>query len=405
MLFGFGAFLPPGVRVTAITGADRSLKVDGVAPGPLDAIAYAETLVKSGGFPSAHMASFAPGTKDGGQFSHRGGAVTLVVRGALRARLRQLRERRHRAHPARRIAQRPLALRRLPPSAARVGADPRAELPGAARPLRVVRRGDRRSARRWSRPAAPRHSSLRSGRSLRRLPSRRRAAFVAVVIALGVALGEEGRAIMSEYAGEIAAAAATCCSGWSSRARPTCTSRTTRRRCSAATARSRPQPGLAPMTVAGPLARAGADDERGRSRAASSRSASWTRRSMCRASDASASTSAFERGHLYFSFRLVNETVLSIEDLGLPSVCDRLTQLPRGLVIVTGPTGSGKSTTLASMIDRINERDARHIVTVEDPDRVHPPQQDAASSSSARSASIRARSPTRCATCCGRIRT
>ena len=75
----------------------------------------------------------------------------------------------------------------------------------------------------------------------------------------------------------------------------------------------------------------------------------------------------FERGHLYFSFRLVNDSVMSIEDLGLPSVCNRLTQLPRGLVIVTGPTGSGKSTTLASMVDRINERDARNIVTIEDP--------------------------------------
>ncbi len=75
----------------------------------------------------------------------------------------------------------------------------------------------------------------------------------------------------------------------------------------------------------------------------------------------------FERGHLYFSFRLVNDSVMSIEALGLPSVCNRLTQAPRGLVIVTGPTGSGKSTTLASMVDRINERDARHIVTVEDP--------------------------------------
>ena len=75
----------------------------------------------------------------------------------------------------------------------------------------------------------------------------------------------------------------------------------------------------------------------------------------------------FERGHLYFSFRLVNDRVLSIEDLGLPAVCDRLTQLPRGLVLVTGPTGSGKSTTLASMIDRINKRDARHVITIEDP--------------------------------------
>jgi twitching motility protein PilT len=76
---------------------------------------------------------------------------------------------------------------------------------------------------------------------------------------------------------------------------------------------------------------------------------------------------AFERGHLYFSFRHVKDTVMSIEELGLPAICDRLTQLPRGLVIVTGPTGSGKSTTLASMIDRINTRDARHIITIEDP--------------------------------------
>lgn len=68
-LFGFGAFLPKGVRVTAISGADRALKVDGVAPGPLDAIAYADKLVKSGGFSAAHMTSFAPGAKDAGLFS------------------------------------------------------------------------------------------------------------------------------------------------------------------------------------------------------------------------------------------------------------------------------------------------------------------------------------------------
>ena len=76
---------------------------------------------------------------------------------------------------------------------------------------------------------------------------------------------------------------------------------------------------------------------------------------------------AHERGHLYFAFRRVSETVPSMGELGLPAVCERLTQLPRGLVLVTGPTGSGKSTTLASMIDRINTRDARHIITVEDP--------------------------------------
>jgi hypothetical protein len=69
MLFGYGAFLPPGVRVMAISGADHSLKVDGAALGPLDAIAYAERLTQSGGFSSAHLASFAPGAKEGGQFT------------------------------------------------------------------------------------------------------------------------------------------------------------------------------------------------------------------------------------------------------------------------------------------------------------------------------------------------
>ena len=69
MLFGFGAFLPAGVSVSAITGADHTLKVDGLAPGPLDAIAYAERLATDGGFPSAQLVSFAPGTKDAGQFT------------------------------------------------------------------------------------------------------------------------------------------------------------------------------------------------------------------------------------------------------------------------------------------------------------------------------------------------
>jgi twitching motility protein PilT len=75
----------------------------------------------------------------------------------------------------------------------------------------------------------------------------------------------------------------------------------------------------------------------------------------------------FERGQMYFSFRLVNERALSLDDLNLPPVCERLTRLPRGLVLVTGPTGSGKSTTLAAMIQQINTREARHIITIEDP--------------------------------------
>jgi twitching motility protein PilT len=67
------------------------------------------------------------------------------------------------------------------------------------------------------------------------------------------------------------------------------------------------------------------------------------------------------------AFRLVPYQIIPLEELGLPAVCAELTEKPRGLVLVTGPTGSGKSTTLASMIDRINTRMRGHIVTVEDP--------------------------------------
>jgi twitching motility protein PilT len=67
------------------------------------------------------------------------------------------------------------------------------------------------------------------------------------------------------------------------------------------------------------------------------------------------------------AFRLVPYQVIPLEDLGLPNVVTDLTEKPRGLVLVTGPTGSGKSTTLASMIDRINTRMRGHIVTIEDP--------------------------------------
>ncbi len=67
------------------------------------------------------------------------------------------------------------------------------------------------------------------------------------------------------------------------------------------------------------------------------------------------------------AFRLVPYQIIPLEELGLPSVITDLTEKPRGLVLVTGPTGSGKSTTLASMIDRINTRMRGHIVTIEDP--------------------------------------
>ena len=67
------------------------------------------------------------------------------------------------------------------------------------------------------------------------------------------------------------------------------------------------------------------------------------------------------------AFRLVPYKVIPLEDLGLPPVVIDLCEKPRGLVLVTGPTGSGKSTTLASMIDRINAKNRGHIMTIEDP--------------------------------------
>lgn len=66
-------------------------------------------------------------------------------------------------------------------------------------------------------------------------------------------------------------------------------------------------------------------------------------------------------------FRLIPENVVAFEQLGLPAVVGTLADLESGLVLVTGPTGSGKSTTLASVIDRVNQKHARHIVTIEDP--------------------------------------
>jgi twitching motility protein PilT len=74
-----------------------------------------------------------------------------------------------------------------------------------------------------------------------------------------------------------------------------------------------------------------------------------------------------QKGAIGGAFRLIPYEVRALADLGLPPVVAELTKLPRGLVLVTGPTGSGKSTTLASMLDRINSERREHIVTVEDP--------------------------------------
>ncbi len=74
-----------------------------------------------------------------------------------------------------------------------------------------------------------------------------------------------------------------------------------------------------------------------------------------------------QRGSVGGVLRTISEEVLTFEQLGLPKEVSDVARLPRGLVLVTGPTGSGKSTTLATMIDLINEEYPRHIVTVEDP--------------------------------------
>jgi twitching motility protein PilT len=74
-----------------------------------------------------------------------------------------------------------------------------------------------------------------------------------------------------------------------------------------------------------------------------------------------------QKGQLGFALRVVKTRVPPLERLTLPEVITRLTYLPRGLVLVTGETGSGKSTTLAAMIQSMNERYAKHIITLEDP--------------------------------------
>ncbi|MDD3647994.1 MAG: type IV pilus twitching motility protein PilT [Candidatus Dojkabacteria bacterium] len=74
-----------------------------------------------------------------------------------------------------------------------------------------------------------------------------------------------------------------------------------------------------------------------------------------------------ERGNMAAAFRLIPTKIRSIEELFLPKILHEFTKIPQGLVIVVGPTGHGKSTTLAAMIQEINVRDARHILTIEDP--------------------------------------
>ena len=80
-----------------------------------------------------------------------------------------------------------------------------------------------------------------------------------------------------------------------------------------------------------------------------------------------------QRGAVSGAFRAIPFKINTIEELGLPRVVHALAEKPRGLVLVTGPTGSGKSTTLASIIDKINTERNEHIVTIEDPiEYLHP---------------------------------
>lgn len=75
----------------------------------------------------------------------------------------------------------------------------------------------------------------------------------------------------------------------------------------------------------------------------------------------------YQRGTTAAVFRLIPFAIRSMQQLGLPPVIHNLCQKPRGLVLVTGPTGAGKSTTLAAMIDKINQDRREHILTIEDP--------------------------------------
>lgn len=75
----------------------------------------------------------------------------------------------------------------------------------------------------------------------------------------------------------------------------------------------------------------------------------------------------FQKGNLGAAFRTIPQEVMSFRDLGLPKAIEDMTEKPRGLILVTGPTGSGKSTTLAAMIDQINQTRNEHIMSVEDP--------------------------------------
>jgi twitching motility protein PilT len=75
----------------------------------------------------------------------------------------------------------------------------------------------------------------------------------------------------------------------------------------------------------------------------------------------------YQKGTLSGAFRLIDAKIRSVEELGLPDICNTFAKLRQGFVLVTGPTGHGKSTTLAAMIQVINKTRAAHVITIEDP--------------------------------------
>ncbi|MCK4603036.1 MAG: Flp pilus assembly complex ATPase component TadA, partial [Phycisphaerae bacterium] len=79
-------------------------------------------------------------------------------------------------------------------------------------------------------------------------------------------------------------------------------------------------------------------------------------------------TSVFQqRGNIALSLRLIPSKLLTFEEIGLPAITKSLCRRPRGMFLVTGPTGCGKTTTLATMVNYINEHFDKHIITIEDP--------------------------------------
>ncbi|MBM3176191.1 MAG: PilT/PilU family type 4a pilus ATPase, partial [Chloroflexi bacterium] len=81
----------------------------------------------------------------------------------------------------------------------------------------------------------------------------------------------------------------------------------------------------------------------------------------------------FQRGDISLALRLLPPKIPTTDELGLPQLCKDLITRPRGLIVVTGPTGSGKSTTIAAMIQHLNHTARRYVVTIEDPvEYVHP---------------------------------